>query len=267
MAKQQTIRRSKKSRSGIPASDRVVFVGGIPRETTQSDLRKLFDDLVGGVQKVRFVIAHTTRHHKGYGFCRLETAEQAKALVDFGRRGIFVYGKQLNVGDSFEAEKSLDNDSSEEAITAEQVSEDDSRSSVAKDEECEFWIDELLGDELPSLQDDDVDTLLAPAAASVAPVAPVAAVQQQQQAAFVPQTKYQQPVVQQQQQQVLRTLPVAQAQPQQVFQQPQFVQQQQFIQPQYIQQPQYILCPPQYVLVQQPQQQYCVMSSPMTMRA
>ena len=97
-------RGAKKSRSGIPASDDVVFVGGIPREATQSDLKALFQQCVGGVKKVRFVIDQSTRHHKGFGFARFNDAEHARKACILGKAGIYTHGKMLNIGGSFENE-------------------------------------------------------------------------------------------------------------------------------------------------------------------
>ncbi|KAJ9467904.1 hypothetical protein DIPPA_27198 [Diplonema papillatum] len=88
-------------RSGIPAGDDVVFIGGIPQEVTQGDVRSLLNRVVGGVQRVRFMICHKTRHHKGFGFARFTDAQSAdKAIQISKKRGLRLGFGVLNLGPS-----------------------------------------------------------------------------------------------------------------------------------------------------------------------
>eukprot|EP01060_Flectonema_neradi_P001236 TRINITY_DN1072_c6_g1_i1.p1 TRINITY_DN1072_c6_g1~~TRINITY_DN1072_c6_g1_i1.p1 ORF type:complete len:215 (+),score=67.47 TRINITY_DN1072_c6_g1_i1:65-646(+) len=113
--------KSKKSRSGIPPGDDVVFIGGIPRGATQGDLRDVLKQLVGKV-KVRFVIDHATRHHKGFGFARLGSKESALKLLELTKNGLLFGGKLLNLGLSTEGESTVD-DSSNEDISEDELPE------------------------------------------------------------------------------------------------------------------------------------------------
>eukprot|EP01063_Lacrimia_lanifica_P017951 TRINITY_DN24931_c0_g1_i1.p1 TRINITY_DN24931_c0_g1~~TRINITY_DN24931_c0_g1_i1.p1 ORF type:complete len:198 (+),score=81.64 TRINITY_DN24931_c0_g1_i1:63-656(+) len=132
---------SRKARSGISPSRDVLFVGGIPRCTTQSNLRAHLQDMVGAqIKKVRFVIDRATRSHRGYGFVRFSNEETASKVLEMAKEhgGLLYRGKVLNVGRS------------------EQVG--DSSSSEPEDE------DDLS--DLPELEDDidmsDMSTCSAP---------------------------------------------------------------------------------------------------------
>ena len=114
--------KSKKSRSGIPPGDDVVFIGGIPRGATQGDLRDVLKQLVGKV-KVRFVIDHATRHHKGFGFARLGSKEAALKLLELTKNGLHFGGKLLNLGLSTEGESTSVDDSSNEYTSEDELPE------------------------------------------------------------------------------------------------------------------------------------------------
>eukprot|EP01063_Lacrimia_lanifica_P027442 TRINITY_DN3852_c0_g2_i2.p2 TRINITY_DN3852_c0_g2~~TRINITY_DN3852_c0_g2_i2.p2 ORF type:complete len:233 (+),score=67.41 TRINITY_DN3852_c0_g2_i2:73-771(+) len=108
-----------KARSGITASTKVLFVGGLPRGATQSYLRKLFDEKVGGVEKVRFVMDKATRSHRGFGFVRFSNDESVlKAIAIAEEHGGFPFGKGdkvLNVGISDHGDNDNENESDSNA--------------------------------------------------------------------------------------------------------------------------------------------------------
>ncbi|KAK7295256.1 hypothetical protein RJT34_18162 [Clitoria ternatea] len=57
-----------------------VFVGGLDKDATEHDLRKVFSK-VGVVTEVRLMINPQTKRNKGFAFLRFETVEQAKRAV------------------------------------------------------------------------------------------------------------------------------------------------------------------------------------------
>ena len=57
-----------------------VFVGGLDKDATESDLRKAFGE-VGVVTEVRLMMNPQTKKNKGFAFLRFETVEQAKRAV------------------------------------------------------------------------------------------------------------------------------------------------------------------------------------------
>ena len=57
-----------------------VFVGGLDKDATESDLRKVFGE-VGVVTEVRLMMNPQTKKNKGFAFLRFETVEQAKRAV------------------------------------------------------------------------------------------------------------------------------------------------------------------------------------------
>lgn len=57
-----------------------VFVGGLDKDATEDDLKKVFG-AVGNLVEVRLMRNHLTKKNKGFAFLRFETAEQAKRAV------------------------------------------------------------------------------------------------------------------------------------------------------------------------------------------
>lgn len=54
-----------------------IFVGGLDKDATEADLRKVFGD-VGEVTEVRLMMNPQTKKNKGFAFLRFATVEQAK---------------------------------------------------------------------------------------------------------------------------------------------------------------------------------------------
>eukprot|EP01063_Lacrimia_lanifica_P032168 TRINITY_DN5445_c0_g1_i1.p1 TRINITY_DN5445_c0_g1~~TRINITY_DN5445_c0_g1_i1.p1 ORF type:complete len:245 (+),score=101.04 TRINITY_DN5445_c0_g1_i1:73-807(+) len=136
---------SKKStRGGISADSDVVFVGCIPRQTTQCDLKDYLQEAVGAVKKVRFVIDPRTRHHRGYGFARFESAAAAAEALRLGstKKGFVFRGKRLNIGVSNHTMK----DDDEVTVRSESVT----AAGTEEEEEDDF-------SDLPELEDDECD--------------------------------------------------------------------------------------------------------------
>ncbi|XP_019460240.1 PREDICTED: uncharacterized protein LOC109359981 isoform X2 [Lupinus angustifolius] len=72
-----------------------VFVGGLDKDATEDDLRKVFSE-VGVVIEVRLVMNPHTKKNKGFAFLRFETVEQAKrAIADL--KNPVINGKQCGV--------------------------------------------------------------------------------------------------------------------------------------------------------------------------
>lgn len=57
-----------------------VFVGGLDKDATEEDLKKVFGE-VGEVTEVRLLVNPQTKKNKGFAFLRFATAEQAKRAV------------------------------------------------------------------------------------------------------------------------------------------------------------------------------------------
>lgn len=57
-----------------------VFVGGLDKDATEDDLRKVFG-AVGEVTEVRLMMNPQTKKNKGFAFLRFATVEQAKRVV------------------------------------------------------------------------------------------------------------------------------------------------------------------------------------------
>lgn len=58
-----------------------VFVGGLDRDATEEDLRKVFGD-VGEVTEVRLMKNPGTQKNKGFAFLRFATVEQARRAIN-----------------------------------------------------------------------------------------------------------------------------------------------------------------------------------------
>ncbi|KAK7350472.1 hypothetical protein VNO77_09154 [Canavalia gladiata] len=72
-----------------------VFVGGLDKDATESDLRKVFSE-VGVVTEVRLMMNPQTKKNKGFAFLRFETVEQAKRAVSELKNPV-INGKQCGV--------------------------------------------------------------------------------------------------------------------------------------------------------------------------
>ncbi|KAF8032210.1 hypothetical protein BT93_D1204 [Corymbia citriodora subsp. variegata] len=72
-----------------------VFVGGLDKDATEDDLRKVFT-AVGEVTEVRLMMNPQTRKNKGFAFLRFATVEQARRAVTDLRNPV-IKGKQCGV--------------------------------------------------------------------------------------------------------------------------------------------------------------------------
>ncbi|XP_072986874.1 uncharacterized protein [Typha latifolia] len=75
-----------------------VFVGGLDKDATEDDLRKVFSK-VGEVTEVRLMMNPLTKKNKGFAFLRFATVEQAKRAVSEMKNPV-VRGKQCGVAPS-----------------------------------------------------------------------------------------------------------------------------------------------------------------------
>ncbi|KAK1304411.1 hypothetical protein QJS10_CPB11g00231 [Acorus calamus] len=75
-----------------------VFVGGLDKDATEDDLRKVFSE-VGEVTEVRLMMNPQTKKNKGFAFLRFATVEQAKRAVSQLKSPV-VNGKQCGVSPS-----------------------------------------------------------------------------------------------------------------------------------------------------------------------
>ncbi|PIN18731.1 Heterogeneous nuclear ribonucleoprotein R (RRM superfamily) [Handroanthus impetiginosus] len=72
-----------------------IFVGGLDKDATESDLRKVFSE-VGEVTEVRLMMNPQTKKNKGFAFLRFATVEQAKRACAELKNPV-VHGKQCGV--------------------------------------------------------------------------------------------------------------------------------------------------------------------------
>ncbi|KAL6964931.1 hypothetical protein U1Q18_035986 [Sarracenia purpurea var. burkii] len=72
-----------------------VFVGGLDKDATEDDLRKIFSE-VGEVTEVRLMMNSQTKKNKGFAFLRFATVEQAKRACSELKNPV-VNGKQCGV--------------------------------------------------------------------------------------------------------------------------------------------------------------------------
>ncbi|KAL3603954.1 hypothetical protein D5086_004813 [Populus alba] len=72
-----------------------VFVGGLDKDATEDDLRKIFSR-VGEVTEVRLMMNPQTKKNKGFAFLRFATVEQAKRAVTELKNPV-INGKQCGV--------------------------------------------------------------------------------------------------------------------------------------------------------------------------
>ncbi|KAK8934854.1 hypothetical protein KSP39_PZI014957 [Platanthera zijinensis] len=72
-----------------------VFVGGLDKDATEDDLRKVFSE-VGEITEIRLLMNSQTKRNKGFAFLRFATVEQAKRAVSDLKNPV-VHGKQCGV--------------------------------------------------------------------------------------------------------------------------------------------------------------------------
>ncbi|KAK8967251.1 Polyadenylate-binding protein RBP47B [Platanthera guangdongensis] len=75
-----------------------VFVGGLDKDATEDDLRKVFTE-VGEITEIRLLMNPHTKKNKGFAFLRFATVEQAKRAVNELKNPI-INGKQCGVAQS-----------------------------------------------------------------------------------------------------------------------------------------------------------------------
>ncbi|RLM74093.1 hypothetical protein C2845_PM15G16170 [Panicum miliaceum] len=111
-----------------------VFVGGLDKDATESDLRKVFGE-VGDITEVRLMMNPVTKKNKGFAFLRYATVEQARRAVSELKNPL-VRGKQCGVAPSH------DNDT------------------LFVGNICKTWTKEHLKDKLKSYGVENFDDLL-----------------------------------------------------------------------------------------------------------
>ncbi|KAL3651178.1 hypothetical protein CASFOL_007581 [Castilleja foliolosa] len=72
-----------------------IFVGGLDKDASEGDLRKVFSE-VGEVTEVRLMMNAQTKKNKGFAFLRFATVEQAKQACTQLRNPV-IHGKQCGV--------------------------------------------------------------------------------------------------------------------------------------------------------------------------
>ncbi|KAL0907873.1 hypothetical protein M5K25_022322 [Dendrobium thyrsiflorum] len=75
-----------------------VFVGGLDKDATEDDLRKVFNE-VGEITEVRLLMNPHTKKNKGFAFLRFATVDQAKRAVAELKNPV-INGKQCGVAQS-----------------------------------------------------------------------------------------------------------------------------------------------------------------------
>ncbi|CAN6229059.1 unnamed protein product [Urochloa humidicola] len=111
-----------------------VFVGGLDKDATENDLRKVFGE-VGEITEVRLMMNPVTKKNKGFAFLRYATVEQARRAVSELKNPL-VRGKQCGVAPSH------DNDT------------------LFVGNICKTWTKEHLKDKLKSYGVENFDDLL-----------------------------------------------------------------------------------------------------------
>jgi len=150
---------SRKSRSGISASSDVIFVGGIPRGATQCDLRNFFQEVVGDVKKVRFVIDRTTRSHRGFGFVRFRSEESVLKALVLKESGLVFRGKVLNVGCSGSTTTNVSDSGSSGSPPAD---EDDMSDLPELEDDMELMVNDVVSEETIESEETDMSFLAPP---------------------------------------------------------------------------------------------------------
>ncbi|XP_058103582.1 heterogeneous nuclear ribonucleoprotein Q-like [Magnolia sinica] len=80
-----------------------VFVGGLDKDATEEDLKKVFS-VVGEITEVRLMMNPQTKKNKGFAFLRFATVEKAKRAVS-ELKSPMVNGKQCGVAPSQDNDK------------------------------------------------------------------------------------------------------------------------------------------------------------------
>jgi RNA recognition motif-containing protein len=78
-----------------------LYVGNIPYQTTEAQLRALFEEGGGEVQEVKIVIDRETGRPRGFAFVELSTDDQAEAAVG-ALNGKSFGGRPLTVSEARE---------------------------------------------------------------------------------------------------------------------------------------------------------------------
>jgi RNA recognition motif-containing protein len=78
-----------------------LYVGNIPYQTTEEQLRALFEEGGGQVQEVKIVIDRETGRPRGFAFVELSTDDQAEAAVG-ALNGKSFGGRPLTVSEARE---------------------------------------------------------------------------------------------------------------------------------------------------------------------
>jgi RNA recognition motif-containing protein len=78
-----------------------LYVGNIPYQTTEAQLRALFEEGGGQVQEVKIVIDRETGRPRGFAFVELSTDDQAEAAVS-ALNGKSFGGRPLTVSEARE---------------------------------------------------------------------------------------------------------------------------------------------------------------------
>ena len=60
-----------------------LYVGNLPRECTEADLRALFEGGGRGVETVKIALDRRTGHSRGFGFVNIAGDEDAAAVIEF----------------------------------------------------------------------------------------------------------------------------------------------------------------------------------------
>ncbi len=82
-----------------------LYVGNIPYQTSEEQLRSLFEDAGGTVAEVKIVTDRETGRPRGFAFVELETDAQADAAVD-ALNGKAFGGRPLTVSEAKERSQS-----------------------------------------------------------------------------------------------------------------------------------------------------------------
>lgn len=77
-----------------PGGNQTLFVGNLPYQATQTDVRRLFDQY-GNVHSTRLVLDRVTRRSKGYGFVEMD--KQAALAAQKKLDGAEFQGRSLKV--------------------------------------------------------------------------------------------------------------------------------------------------------------------------
>ena len=78
-----------------------LYVGNIPYQTTEAQLRALFEEGGGQVQEVKIVIDRETGRPRGFAFVEMSTDDQAEAAVG-ALNGKSFGGRPLTVSEARE---------------------------------------------------------------------------------------------------------------------------------------------------------------------